>query len=206
MTLRKSGRSLTATVTTAVFLLVSVTAVASGQPQAENQHLAAHQTPPAEVPMKFPVPESLTEEHAGLHADLERAIKSGGETGKAAQAVAAVLHPHFVKEEKYALPPLALLPALARGEVTPGMAAIVPLTEELQRSLPQMLAEHQQIQAALARLVTAAQAEHKPDAERFAHELIHHAQTEEQITYPAAILVGEYVKLKLSTGNTPSGG
>lgn len=205
MTLYKSGRALTATVITAVFLLVSVTAVASGRPQAANPALAVQQSPPGELPMKFPVPESLTAEHAALHAELEGAIESGGETGKAAQAVATVLHPHFVQEEKYALPPLGLLPKLARGEVSSDMAAILPLTEELKRSLPQMLSEHQQIQAALARLVAAAQAEHKPDAERFAHELIHHAQTEEQITYPAAILVGEYVKLRLSAGNTSSG-
>jgi hypothetical protein len=33
-----------------------------------------------------------------------------------------------------------------------------------------------------------------PDAEHFAEKLRLHAETEEQVLYPAAILVGEYVK------------
>jgi len=31
-------------------------------------------------------------------------MKEGGKVGKAAKAVANVLHPHFEKEEEYALP------------------------------------------------------------------------------------------------------
>lgn len=205
MTLRNSGRSMTAALTTAVFSLASVTAVAGTPSQARDLQLTPQHSPTTEVSMKFPIPESLIEEHAELHAELEHAVQSGGQTGAAARAVAAVLHPHFVKEEKLALPPLGLLPKLANGEVTPDMATILPLTEELKRSLPQMLAEHQQIQAALARLSTAAQAEHKQEAERFARELMRHAQTEEQVTYPAAILVGEYLKLRLKPGNSNAG-
>lgn len=44
-------------------------------------------------------------------------------------------------------------------------------------------------------LGAAGKAEHKPQAERLAEELMHHAQTEEQVMYPAAMLVGEYLKL-----------
>lgn len=150
--------------------------------------------------MKFLVPEALKEEHAQLHVELARLTRSGGETGKAAEAVAKVLHVHFVKEEKYALPPLALLSPLAKGEVSPDMSAVLPLTEELKRNMPQMLVEHGQIQSALLRLSAAAKAEHKPEGERFAEELMHHAQTEEQVMYPAAILVGEYLKLRLKPG------
>lgn len=188
-----------------IALAVSVTATAGGHAALDSSQAAGGAPPATEASMKFPVPDSLTAEHAALHAELEQIIHTGGKTGQAAQAVAAVLQPHFVKEEKYALPPLALLGDLASGNVSPGMAAILPLTDELKRSLPEMLAEHQQILAALHHLSAVAKAEHKPDAERFAHELIHHAQTEEQITYPAAILVGEYVKLRLSAGNTSSG-
>ena len=156
--------------------------------------------------MKFPVPEALKAEHAELHTELEQAIQSGGKTGQAAKAVAEVLHPHFVKEEKYALPPLGLLHDLASGTVAPDMAAILPLTDELKRSLPQMLVEHQQILAALEHLAAVAKAEHKPQAERFASELMQHAQMEEQVTYPAAILVGEYLKLKLTPASPRAGG
>lgn len=204
MRTRSSSGFLLAAMLGVIALAVSVTVTAGGPPTIDSQ--AGVGAPPAtEASMKFPVPDSLTAEHAALHAELEQIIHAGGKTGQAAQAVAAVLQPHFVKEEKYALPPLALLGDLASGNVSPGMAAILPLTDELKRNLLEMLAEHQQILAALHHLSAVAKAEHKPDAERFAHELIHHAQTEEQITYPAAILVGEYVRLRLSAGNASSG-
>ena len=50
---------------------------------------------------------------------------------------------------------------------------------------------------ALQTLVEAATQENKPQARQFAEKLKEHARVEEDVTYPAAILVGEYVKLKL---------
>ena len=38
---------------------------------------------------------------------LRKATKEPGELGDAATAVTKLKHPHFVKEEEYALPPLA---------------------------------------------------------------------------------------------------
>jgi hypothetical protein len=83
------------------------------------------------------------------------------------------------------------------------MAAVLPLTEELKRNMPQMLVEHGELHKALLQLAAAGKAEHKPEAERFAEELMHHAQMEEQVMYPAAMLVGEYLKLRLPAGHEP---
>ena len=60
-----------------------------------------------------------------------------------------------------------------------------------------MLAEHKEIVAALEQLKIAARAENKLEIENFAHVLVQHELTEEQVTYPTAILIGEYVKLRL---------
>jgi hypothetical protein len=60
-----------------------------------------------------------------------------------------------------------------------------------------MLSEHKDILAALKRLVEAASAENKSDIVGFAERLMLHAETEEQVAYPAALLVGRYVKAKL---------
>jgi hypothetical protein len=144
--------------------------------------------------MTFAIPQSLKTEHDELHADLKRATKAGGLTGAAAVEVARLMHPHFVKEEEYALPPLGLLADLAAGKTSQGMADVLPLTDRLARELPTMLAEHQQIVAALQRLREAAASEQKPDIAAFADRLMAHAQTEEQVAYPAALLVGRYVK------------
>ena len=64
--------------------------------------------------MEFEIPESLELEHEELHRQLVDAVKEGGKVGEAAKAVADVLHPHFEKEEEYALPPLGLLSSLAK--------------------------------------------------------------------------------------------
>ena len=49
----------------------------------------------------------------------------------------------------------------------------------------------------LRKLSAAARIEKKPMHARFAEKLMLHAKTEEEVFYPAAILVGEYLKVKL---------
>lgn len=144
--------------------------------------------------MKLEVPQSLKSEHDELHSTLVRATKMPGATGEAAKAVAAVLHPHFVKEEQFALPPLGLLGPLSRGEWTAEMRDVLHLTEKLKAELPQMLSEHGAIVAALDKLEEAARAEGHAEYAEFAEKLKLHAQTEEEVSYPTAILIGEYVK------------
>lgn len=147
--------------------------------------------------MHFEIPQPLRAEHAELHAELADAMRAGGRIREAAEEVGKRLHPHFIREEEIALPPLGLLAPLARGDVVPGMADVFALTDRLEAELPGMLAEHQQIMAALGDLVDAANAEKKPKYARFAEKLMSHARTEEEVLYPAALLVGRYLKLRL---------
>jgi hypothetical protein len=148
--------------------------------------------------MKFEIPKPLKAEHDHLHSELMQATKAGARTGDAAKAVAKLLHPHFVKEEEYALPPLGLLVALSQDRFEAGMAEVLTMTDRLKPELGTMLAEHKEIVEALAGLVDAAKAENKPNIALFAEKLMLHAQTEEQVLYPAAILVGEVVRSKLA--------
>jgi hypothetical protein len=148
--------------------------------------------------MELKIPQPLKLEHEELHAELVRATQVSGQVGEAAKAVAKVLHPHFVKEEEYALPPLGLLPLLVEGKVTPEMKDVLPLTERLKKELCQMLEEHKAIVAALDNLSEVAKGEKMAEYAHFAQRLILHAQTEEAVLYPAAILLGEYLKLKRS--------
>lgn len=148
--------------------------------------------------MKFEIPTAMKAEHNELHEALVDATKMGGQTGEAAKAVAKVLHAHFVKEEEYALPPLGLLTALARGEFDSSMKEVLAMTDKLEAELPHMLAEHRQIVAALEKLVAAAKREQRPDVANFAKKLMMHALAEEQVVYPAALLIGRYVKARLA--------
>jgi len=147
--------------------------------------------------MKFKIPKPLKEEHEELHSELVKAIQTGGKIGNAAKAVAKILHPHFVKEEEYALPPLGLLSLLAKGKITSAMGNILSMTDRLKAELPEMLQEHKAIVTALKKLSDAAKKEKKIEYAHFAEKLILHAKTEEEVLYPTAILIGEYLKLKL---------
>lgn len=157
----------------------------------------AHQENRGDQAVEFEIPRSLKVEHEELHAELVEATRAPGKTGEAARAVARFLHPHFEKEEEYALPPLGLLQALARDEVTPEMAEVLPLADKLKAELDQMLEEHKGIVLALENLIDAAKQENAPKHVRFAEKLMLHARTEEEVSYPTAILVGEYVRLRL---------
>jgi hypothetical protein len=135
-------------------------------------------------------------EHEALHADLVKLTKSGGRTGEAAQKVAKVLDHHFQNENEYALPPLGVLVPLSEGKFDCSMTAVLAMTDKLQAGMPTMLAEHKDIEAALSELKNAATSENKTEGVLFADELAAHARTEEQVTYPTALLIGLYVKGK----------
>jgi hypothetical protein len=142
------------------------------------------------------IPASIRAEHEEIHAELVEATKAAGRTGEAARALAAVLHPHFVREEQIALPPLGLLAALARGDTSKDMQDVLAMTDSLKAELPRMLEEHKAIHEATTRLGEVAQAEGNQSVTHLAAKLALHARSEEEVFYPAAILVGELVRAR----------
>ena len=149
---------------------------------------------------KIQIPEAMRLEHMEIHDGLVRATKMPGQVGEAARKLAAVLDPHFVREEQIALPPLGLLAPLSRGEFTPEMREVLPMTDALRAELPRMLEEHKAIHTATARLGEAAKAAGDATVERLAEMLKVHAQSEEEVFYPAALLVGDVVRTRSATG------
>lgn len=143
------------------------------------------------------IPESMRAEHGSIHAELGRATEISGPVGIAARELAAILHPHFVREEQIALPPLGLLAPLAQGEITPDMRDVLPMTDALKIELPRMLEEHVAIRAATLRLETVARAANNAAVIELAESLRLHAQSEEELFYPAAVLVGDVVRARL---------
>lgn len=181
-------------------LLSACTGNAGNQPATNNPHAESAEHKSAtdhDTKQKFEAPGAMVAEHRELHEELEKAVKSGGKTGDAAKVVEERLSVHFEKEEQFALPQLGLLAPLAQGKVTPDMKPAIELSDRLKAEMPKMLEEHKGIVEALENLEAAARAEKKPQALAFVETLSAHAENEEQVMYPAAILVGEYLKLKL---------
>ena len=147
--------------------------------------------------MKTPEPDAMSLEHQELHKELTAAAKAGGETAEAAREVMKALFPHMLLEEELAIPALRLLPTQARGKLDPDVKQVLKRTERLKAELPHKLAQHKVIVRALRKLLQSAMAEHHAVYAQLARKLIRHAQTEEEVLYPASILVGEYIKLRL---------
>jgi hypothetical protein len=169
---------------TLMLAMVLAPAAAMAQPRHDE---------PKTGPGGLATPTSIRHEHQEIHEALVRATREPGELGVAAKALRDTLDPHFRREEQIATPPLALLERLARGPVTADMRAVLPMTQALERELPQMLAEHRRIGAARVRFEAAARKAGKAEYVRLSETLAAHALQEEQVLYPAAILVGRYV-------------
>lgn len=162
----------------------------------ESSGAPGHEAHAHDPATKFQIPKAMQLEHEELHTDLAVLTQAGGRTGEAARGVAEVLNNHFAKENEYALPPLSLLVPLSQGKFDCSMTDVLNLTDKLEAEMPTMRAEHKDIVAALGKLNDAGNAESKPGGVQFAEMLVAHAQQEEEITYPAALLIGLYVKSK----------
>ena len=144
------------------------------------------------------IPRSLQAEHHEIHEALAEATRAPGRVGAAAKELAAVLDPHFARENEIALPPLGLLAPLAAGKMPAGAQDALAMTDALRKELPRMLEEHTRIRAATETLRVAAREANAPTHERFAERLAAHAQTEEDVLYPAAILVGDILRARMA--------
>ena len=108
-----------------------------------------------------------------------------------------MLDPHFERENEIALPPLGLLAPLAAGETPAGLQEALTMSDALRKELPRMLEEHKRIRAATEKLRNAAREQKASVHEQLAETLAAHAQTEEEILYPAAILVGDIIRARM---------
>ncbi len=147
------------------------------------------------INMQTPGP--LKEEHQTFHDELLKAIETGGELGNIALQIDKILIPHFKIEEEYAFPPLALMVPLSHGKIDPTMKAALDTIRQLKNELPKLTSDHLKITQMLKDFDNAVKAEKKTEFVKFSQKLTHHARAEEGILYPAAILIGEYIDLKL---------
>ena len=142
-------------------------------------------------------PHAPGHEHDNLRASLAAACAERGALGQAARSLAHRLKPHLDREERLVHSMLALLPGIVEGRPVPDAVAVITATRELKNALPDMLGEHEAIRRGLAKLRSAAVAACRPAYERFADSLLDHFEAEEEVLYPAAILIGEWMALRL---------
>jgi hypothetical protein len=72
------------------------------------------------------------------------------------------------------------------------------MTDTLRKEMPRMLEDHKRIRSATEKLRAAAVQAKASVHEQFAEDLALHALTEEEVLYPAAILVGDVIRLRMA--------
>ncbi len=190
-----------------VMLAVAIVAAAGGAASASGAWRPERAVPvlptarvvaPAAARDSVTIPLSVQEEHMALLAELIAATHEPGPVGEAARELSNTLQPHFDREERIALPPLSLLGPLSEGSLPADAEAVLPMTDSLQAEMPRMLQEHRHIAAAVSQFEAVARAEGVYRFEMLGVSLRRHARTEEEVMYPAAILVGDVVRARLA--------
>lgn len=149
--------------------------------------------------MDLVTPPSLQKEHEDLHSQIAKTRALGGKTSQALERLVEVMHHHFVYEEEKSLPVLALIKDLALNphppKIDPATAKkAIELALYLETHYDDMVAEHEKVNKAAEELAEVALDEDKVAAIEFSDMLKNHAQVEEEVTYPAIILVGKYLR------------
>lgn len=147
-------------------------------------------------PGKPEIPSSIKDEHELLLEQMRTFTLFQDRTGQMALKLDSLLKHHFQEEEDFVLPPLGYLPLLASGEMPEQHNEVIQLTQKLKSQLAHMSAEHQLIKAYMNELKQAADHDNHHEIIEFEKELNKHANTEEEVFFPAALLVGKYLKLK----------
>lgn len=142
-------------------------------------------------------PESLAEEHRELFGELRRLAAGDDRTGKEVRRLLDVLEPHFEREEEAALPLLGALRPLSEGKALADPSEAVSLRERFASEYPRMLEEHRQVKALIDDVRGAAEKAKQERALALMNELEHHAIVEEEVLYPAALLLGSVLPLEL---------
>ena len=142
------------------------------------------------------VPASIKREHEYLLSEITKITLLGDSTAKAAMKLKELMQHHFSEEEDYVLPSLGLLPALAEGQIPSHSKEVISLAEKLRAQWVHMNVEHQLIKAHMAELIRAADKENHAGITSLEQEITKHVAIEEEVLFPAALLVGEYLKLK----------
>lgn len=142
------------------------------------------------------VPSSIKKEHEYLLEKIHEITLFQDSTGLAAVKLNDLMQHHFKEEEDFVLPPLGLLPLLTSGKLPEQSKEVIELCEKLKSQISHLSVEHQLIKAYMDELMQAASNENHLEIIEFEQELQKHARTEEEVFFPTAILIGEYLKLK----------
>lgn len=146
---------------------------------------------------RLSLPKALLLGHDEARAELVRATEMRGSVGDAAGKVARLCLPHFEHEEKSLFPILSILPEVAAGIVRPEMAEILPMISSFRAWHETADEQHRSIANAIHGMLVAAYREDNREIIEFGYCLRVHERLEDDVIYPTALMIGNYVQDRL---------
>ncbi|HUK08975.1 MAG TPA: hypothetical protein VLX09_13965 [Stellaceae bacterium] len=146
------------------------------------------------------IPQAVRIEHEETLRQLSAIARRQSRTGEIARKALPVFKEHFQREEEYILPPLTLAPAIAEGRVTPDMRWAIAMADRIKADSNTIFTEHTVITEWMNELATAAERSHERDVVDFARGAVADSLYDVEVTEPAAIVIGEYLRAKLPPG------
>ncbi len=158
-------------------------------------------------PMAMARPPSVERTHQELLQLLMAVQRLQGRTGSCAEEVAKYLQPHLDKEDECTLPLLGLLQDLASRRLTLAEARRgARVYARLKSEYSHLTDEHRELIRLIEQLKAAGMEEGHLTAVRFAETLERHAQDEDELLYPAALLAGRLAAERTLTRSAKSSG
>jgi hypothetical protein len=147
------------------------------------------------------VPQSVSYEHEQIIKDLTDFAKREVAHAAAAQKALIVIKAHYAKEQAFVLPPLALLPKIAKGAISKDMEPAIAMADHTKAALPELQNDHVQITSLMNELIEAGKADHDEELTRLATRVAIQSLNDFEMTQPTTILIGDYLRLRLAKGD-----
>jgi hypothetical protein len=152
------------------------------------------------------VPQSIAYEHEQILKELTNFAKREVAHAAAVQKALTVIKGHYAKEEAFVLPPLALLPQIAKGAISKDtiskdMAPAIAMAERTRAVLPELQNEHLQITSLMNDLIEAGKADHDEELTQLATRVAIQSLNDFEITQPTTILIGDYLRRRLANSD-----
>ena len=146
------------------------------------------------------IPQSLRVEHDHTLEQLDMLGRRKTPVGAEARKALVLFRQHLQREEEFILPPLTLLPELADGKVSPAMKWAITMAERVKAEREKTYQQHTQITDAMNALAVVARKAHDTEAFDFAQAAVADSLNDIELLEPMSIVIGDYLKAKLSAG------
>ena len=149
------------------------------------------------------VPQSIGYEHEQIIKELTNFAKREVAHAATAQKALVVIKAHYAREEAFVLPPLALLPKIAKGPISKDMSSkelepAIAMADRTKAALPELQNDHIQITSLMNELIEAGQADHDEELTRLATRVAAQSLNDLEIAQPTTIQIGDYLRLRLA--------